>query len=117
MSPATAQLEGVRGEIEKFCASLLCPSPQVLNGCSPALARAAEELVALQFNLEACEAPELLDSANRLRREIERATRLLDSAHEYYDGWRRILNSRMGGYTAFGEAVAPARRGTVFLRG
>jgi hypothetical protein len=44
---------------------------------------------------------------NQLRREVGRASQLLESAAALYMGWARLLFAASGGYTAQGEPAAP----------
>jgi hypothetical protein len=54
--------------------------------------------------------PELARELGELRRDVARASEMLENAAALYMGWARLLFAAAGGYTATGEPAAPAAR-------
>jgi hypothetical protein len=52
--------------------------------------------------------PSLARELNELRREVGRASEMLENAAALYMGWARLLFAAAGGYTPRGEPAAPA---------
>ena len=108
----------VRAEVERVCAMLISPSPEVLDRCPDLLRRAGEGLAALHPWLKPAHGnPQALAEAQQLRATVRRAGRLLQNAADYHTRWNQILGTMSAGYLPGGDAAPVNRPGRVCLRG
>ena len=100
-------LAAVRLEMESASRALELASPEALAGCEAALGRAAAVLRQghREWDWKSAGVAARAE-AERLPSVARRAGRLVSSACRYHEGWRRILFSMAGGYSARGEAVS-----------
>lgn len=111
------QIRAVRLSVDRTIDLLLSPSPAALDRCSQILETAGRQLAKFQPLLgqkrgtrAADEEAKGLEEAKKLRWSVIRASRLLDGAAKFHDGWRRLRDTLTAGYTERGApAPAPAR--------
>lgn len=116
--PGAERLVAAQWEVKRACDLLLAPTPEALNDCQDALARAASALT--EFRLRCQEVPPDSDAssiASALRKDVQRARRLLQNLASFYRGWERILGTMSAGYTAGGDPAPVARVGRLCCRG
>jgi hypothetical protein len=89
-----------------------------LERCQGALERAVSELADFRSNGGVVPGNvSARSTALRLRTEVLRAARLLQSLAHFYHGWERILGTMSDGYTASGDAAPVTRRSRLCYRG
>lgn len=107
-----------RSDVERVCGWLASPAPERLDRCSATLTQAVTGLsVGAGWLGSARGDAEALAEAWRLARTVRRASRLLESANEYYAGWNRIRAAMVDGYEPGGQVPAPIASGTISLEG
>ena len=112
------RLTAARTAVEEVCRCLLSPSPAMLERCGAALATAAAELTCCpSWTGPERSNSEALAEAQRLRRAIRRAHKLLEAAHRFHNGWHRIRSVMTDGYQPEGPSPLTAPRGRISLRG
>ena len=117
-APGAERLIVARSEVNRACDLLIAPTPEALNSCQDALARAVSELTKFRSSCqEGSAGSNAKPLARELRAEILRAGRLLQSLAGFYRGWERILGAMSGGYTADGDPAPVARIGRLCCRG
>ena len=102
---ATDGLAAAQAGLEKVCALLTAPTPEVLDRTAVILASVAAEI---GRGWRAQPGRDL----RGIRQAARRASILLEKASAYHAGWLACLGSRTGGYRAGGAAAAvvPQRR-------
>ena len=104
-------------EVKRACDLLVAASPEALETCQNALRSALSELTEFRLQCPQTVGPGTRSAAYRLRAEVLRAARLLQSLSGFYRGWERILGAMSAGYTASGEPAPVARPGRLCYRG
>jgi hypothetical protein len=117
MAETHARLAEARTAVEQSCQLLLTPFPHVLDQCSALLAQAVAALSAEDIRPPEPADPAVLEEWRHLQSELRQAGQLLETAASYYNGWDRLLRSKIGGYTASGDAAAISRGGRMALIG
>lgn len=96
----------VRTEVERACTLLIDPSPQNLGQCSMLLSSALSRL---------SQNPPSRQEALALHVSIRKASRLLGTAANFYEGWQAVLGTlAQDGYTPAGEPAAASLRRVSF---
>jgi len=115
---AAEHLAAIRRAVERACALLADASPPALDRSTEALEGALRELADLRAGLApGSGGPAERAEAERLRRTIGCAARLLGAAAGFFAGWNRRLGELMAGYTVRGDAAPPLRPGHLSLQG
>lgn len=105
------RLRAARAEVDRACALLVSPSPEVLDRCSRTLETAGSRLAECRPLLrEGTGNPAALQEARRLQAAVRHAGRLLEGAASFHLHWSRWLGAMCAGYTQGGHA-APAPHG------
>lgn len=117
-APVAERLVAAQSEVKRACNLLIAPTPEALDNCQDALARAISALT--EFRSQCREVPADAGAKSlvcALRAEVRRARRLLQSLATFYRGWERILGTMSAGYTAGGDPAPVARIGRLCCRG
>jgi hypothetical protein len=112
------RLATAQSEVQRACNLLITPTPEALNNCQDALARAVSALT--EFRSQCVETPAgsgIVSMAGALRAEVLQARRLLQNLASFYRGWERIFGTMSAGYTAGGDPAPVARSGRLCCRG
>jgi hypothetical protein len=111
-------LAKARAEIAQVCQLLLCPSPDVLDQCTPLLQAAISEMNSHRLELGG-RPPErrALEQALQLRESVGRAGVLLEGAARFHRNWIRRRDALLGGYAPDGQAAAANARGCLAVEG
>jgi hypothetical protein len=115
-APGTERLAIARSDVHRACDLLIASTPEALNDCQNALARAVSVLHDFRRN-EISPSPGLTTIARALKAEVVRARQLLENLSSFYKGWERILGAMSGGYTSSGAPAAVDRQGRFCCRG
>jgi hypothetical protein len=111
-------LGAAQSEVKRACNLLITPTPEALNHCQDALARAVSALTEFRSQCEEVPAGSaVMAMACALRVEVLRARRLLENLASFYRGWERIFGTMSAGYTAGGDPAPVARKGRLCCRG
>jgi hypothetical protein len=113
---AAERLAQARSEVEQVRRLLLDPTPAAVAQCAGHLAEAAGALGALQRDLPEGQTWRLKPDLRSLRRELDRAGKLLEGAAAWQAGWARIVASA-GGYTQSGELPELTAQGRLSVQG
>jgi hypothetical protein len=97
--------------VERVCTLLTTPSPETLERCERVLESAATSYAGLRLERADRPAVEELQSALAL------AGRLLESAFQYHEQWRRRLGASLAGYQPGGDPAAVVHPSRVTLKG
>jgi hypothetical protein len=121
MLPRTDKVQAVSAisrEVEGVCAMLTAPSPDALERCEGILHGVVSSFSALQPELApAGRDPAVRNAVLRLRRSLERARGLLDTAFHYHDQWRVRMAASLAGYTRDGCPAALPQAAHLSWRG
>ena len=122
-------LADARSEVERACGLLCAPSPGALDRCAAHLQAAVAKLEADNLRppsppgglswafLPSAHSDPVRREALSLRSAVCRAGRLLRSAADYHETWRRTAGALCAGYTGRGEAGAALGPTRLSLRG
>jgi hypothetical protein len=116
--PRAERLVAAHSEVKRACDLLVAASPATWERCEKSLEQAVTELIV--FRSEYREVPAdagARSAACRLRGDVLRAARLLQSLSDFYHGWERILGTMSAGYTASGGPAQVLRHGRIHCRG
>ncbi len=110
--PQAVELDWIRqaqSSVKEAQRLLLSPNARSVQQSAPQIERAVQCVEALRNSLASTPRPsrELARELALLRREIARASSLLDNAAALYFGWARLLYATACGYDARGEPAAP----------
>ena len=98
-----ASLREARSLLERVCALLIRPSPEVLDRCEGLLVSASVELAWRRPPQPGERAGGRAGAEARLvRKALQDARRLLENAASFHARWQRIRASIVGGYRADG---------------
>ena len=113
--PATAseRLAAAHAAVDHACQLLLSPTPLQLDASAQLLQTAIAELVAVANSIPSSQS-EARAQARLLKRSIDRAARLLESAAGFYSNWIRFVGALCAGYNGEGQP-APLDRGARLL--
>ena len=112
------RLASARVAVEQSCHLLLTPSPDVLDRCAQSLSRAIAELTASRNRVASCQSDaRALAQLREIQANVYLASRLLENAAAYHDGWNRIMGPMLAGYTAQGGIASVSRPGRLAVEG
>ena len=109
-----------RRKLRHVTEMLLTPSPELLEGCGPALEEAAALLGSLLEDRTGTvpgPVPAMHDELQGLRRDLTVMTALMEQAAGYYLGWAQMLGAAVGGYTSQGNVPPLAVDSRVSVEG
>jgi hypothetical protein len=115
-APGAERLAIARSEVHRACDLLIASTPEALDDCQDALARAVSVLHDFRRN-QVPPSPGLTALARALKADVARANHLLQRLARFYKGWERMLGTMSGGYTSSGAPAAVARQGRFCCRG
>jgi hypothetical protein len=111
MTAAESQGAELAREVDGVCLLLISPSPEIMERCERVLEGARSALS--DWRPQRSE----LHALKQLQAALGRAGRLLESAFQYHQRWRRRLDSHLGGYLPGGNPAVVAHPGRVILEG
>jgi len=98
------QVVSARLQVDFAGGLLLKPSPEAMEQCSAMLEEAGRQWAECQPEFTGTEVDTAaVAEAWRLRRSVQRTSRLLEAAAGFHSNWLQIRGTMTGGYTKTGE--------------